>query len=196
MLEQRIGRVHRLGQQRPVQVINLVAARSIEEGMLSLLAFKQSLFSGVLDGGESNVTLEGTRLSRFMKQVEQATAPANAPPAAPTALDTAPAPKPVVPDASAAPMPESADTTLTDTPATASSVAAVNPWQPLLAVGARLIDKLSRSANENVDSRAVDNLVQRDPHSGERYLRLPVPEPEAVEQLATALLRLLAGPAK
>ncbi|MFT5174834.1 MAG: superfamily II DNA or RNA helicase [Gammaproteobacteria bacterium] len=196
VLEQRIGRVHRLGQQRPVQVINLVAARSIEEGMLSLLAFKQSLFSGVLDGGESNVTLEGTRLSRFMKQVEQATAPANAPPAAPTALDTAPAPKPVARDASAAPMPESADTTPTDTPATASSVAAVNPWQPLLAVGARLIDELSRSANENVDSRAVGNLVQRDPHSGERYLRLPVPEPEAVEQLATALLRLLAGPAK
>ena len=37
-LEQRIGRVHRMGQRRGVQVINLVAQGSIEEGMLGVLA--------------------------------------------------------------------------------------------------------------------------------------------------------------
>ena len=52
VLEQRIGRVHRLGQTRRVQVVNFVAQGTIEEGMLSVLKFKKSLFAGVLDGGD------------------------------------------------------------------------------------------------------------------------------------------------
>jgi len=42
ILEQRIARIHRMGQVRPVQVINFVAKGTIEEGMLSVLAFKRS----------------------------------------------------------------------------------------------------------------------------------------------------------
>ena len=89
-LEQRIGRVHRIGQSRGVQVINLVAQGSIEEGMLGVLAFKKSLFAGVLDGGDSAVFMNGTRLSQFTESVdavngamgaaeEAATAPSSGP---------------------------------------------------------------------------------------------------------------------
>ena len=46
VLEQRIGRVHRLGQKQPVRVVNFVAQGTIEEGMLSVLKFKKSLFAG------------------------------------------------------------------------------------------------------------------------------------------------------
>ena len=56
VLEQRIGRVHRLGQTQPVQVVNFVAKGTIEEGMLSVLAFKKSLFAGVLDGGSGEIS--------------------------------------------------------------------------------------------------------------------------------------------
>jgi SNF2 family DNA or RNA helicase len=66
VLEQRIGRVHRMGQSRGVQVVNFVGQGSIEEGMLAVLAFKKSLFAGVLDGGEHEVFMQGTRLSQFM----------------------------------------------------------------------------------------------------------------------------------
>jgi SNF2 family DNA or RNA helicase len=38
LLEQRIGRIHRLGQKRPVQIVDFVAKGTIEEGMLSVLA--------------------------------------------------------------------------------------------------------------------------------------------------------------
>jgi SNF2 family DNA or RNA helicase len=74
VLEQRIGRVHRLGQTRPVRVVHLIAQGTIEEGMLARLGFKRSLFAGVLDGGEREVFLGGGRLARFMESVEQATA--------------------------------------------------------------------------------------------------------------------------
>jgi SNF2 family DNA or RNA helicase len=73
VLEQRIGRVHRLGQRRPVRVINFVAGGTIEHGMLSLLKFKKSLFAGVLDGGQNEIFLDGSRLKRFMDSVENVT---------------------------------------------------------------------------------------------------------------------------
>ena len=93
-LEQRIGRVHRMGQRRGVQVINLVAQGSIEQGMLGVLAFKQSLFAGVLDGGDSAVFMNGTRLSKFMESVGEVTeamgAAEEAVPTAPAAASTNP----------------------------------------------------------------------------------------------------------
>jgi len=79
VLEQRIGRVHRMGQERSVQVVNFVAQGSIEEGMLSVLAFKKSLFAGVLDGGESAVFMNGTRLAKFMQSVQEVTGKMGAP---------------------------------------------------------------------------------------------------------------------
>jgi len=39
-----------------------------------VLTFKKSLFAGVLDGGEREVFLGGSRLSRFIDTVEKATA--------------------------------------------------------------------------------------------------------------------------
>ncbi|MFO0897381.1 MAG: DEAD/DEAH box helicase [Pirellulales bacterium] len=73
VLEQRIGRVHRMGQKLPVQVVNFIAQGTIEEGMLSLLGFKKSLSAGILDGGEREIFLGGSRLKRFMETVDRAT---------------------------------------------------------------------------------------------------------------------------
>jgi len=65
VLEQRIGRVYRLGQEKKVQVFNFVSAYSIEHRILHLLEFKKSVFSGVLDeDGKDQVMLEG-----FMQSV-------------------------------------------------------------------------------------------------------------------------------
>lgn len=65
VLEQRISRVYRLGQERAVRVINFIAEGTIEHGMLALHRFKRSTFSCILDGGENEVLMEGSRLSRL-----------------------------------------------------------------------------------------------------------------------------------
>ncbi|MBT4638768.1 MAG: DEAD/DEAH box helicase, partial [Deltaproteobacteria bacterium] len=49
VLEQRIARIHRLGQKNKVQIIKLVAADSYEENVLQLLSGKQDLFNNVID---------------------------------------------------------------------------------------------------------------------------------------------------
>ncbi|MDP3042755.1 MAG: DEAD/DEAH box helicase [Candidatus Omnitrophota bacterium] len=73
VLEQRICRVHRIGQKRCVRVINFITEGSIEQGMLSLHKFKRSMFSGILDNGENEVFMGISRFNQFIKTVETAT---------------------------------------------------------------------------------------------------------------------------
>ena len=55
VLEQRIGRAHRMGQKRPVQVFLLVTENTLEENLLATLSAKHELSQAVLDP-ESDVT--------------------------------------------------------------------------------------------------------------------------------------------
>lgn len=63
VLEQRIARIFRLGQEKPVQIINLVSKGSIEEGMINKLRFKKSMFEGVLDGGADTVFVDESKFN-------------------------------------------------------------------------------------------------------------------------------------
>jgi len=49
VLEQRIGRAHRMGQKRPVQVFLLVTENTLEENLLATLSAKHELAQAVLD---------------------------------------------------------------------------------------------------------------------------------------------------
>ncbi len=71
VLEQRIGRAHRMGQRKVVRVINFIAENSIEHGILGLLKYKKSVFAGVLDGGDDQVLMQGSRFNRLMDTVEK-----------------------------------------------------------------------------------------------------------------------------
>lgn len=70
IIEQRIGRIHRIGQQRGVEVINLIAEGTIEDAMRSRLRFKASLFEGVLDGGEDAVFLGDDKFDSLLSGLE------------------------------------------------------------------------------------------------------------------------------
>ncbi len=72
VLEQRIGRIHRLGQELPIDVYNLVSEYGIESRISTVVGMKQALFSGVFDGTTNEVSFEsaGTFASRIEKLVE------------------------------------------------------------------------------------------------------------------------------
>lgn len=57
-LQQRIGRLHRIGQQDTVTVINLVVKDSIEERVLKVIDEKSNLFRNIVDGDFSSVEHE------------------------------------------------------------------------------------------------------------------------------------------
>ena len=69
VLEQRIGRIYRLGQTRPIEVYNLVSQGSIEQRIAELVGAKSQLFKGLFDGTSDEIRFE--RASSFMSDVER-----------------------------------------------------------------------------------------------------------------------------
>jgi len=186
VLEQRIGRVHRLGQTQPVQVVSFVAKGTIEEGMLSVLGFKRSLFAGVLDGGEREVFLGGSRLKRFLESVEHVTA-GLPPPIVEDAADDAAA-EPVVAE-------EGVDGDSEVTAASASAHPAADPLSHLLRAGLDLLTQFATAAgtDQALAGAAAPRLFERirDESSGQSYLKIRMPEPEVVDRVAQALRAFL-----
>lgn len=71
LLEQRVGRIFRIGQERSISVINMVSSSTIEERMLGVLAFKKSMAEGVLDPeGDDTIVMSESRFKKFMETVE------------------------------------------------------------------------------------------------------------------------------
>ena len=72
VLEQRIARIYRLGQERNIQIINLVSHESFEEKMLDRLKFKTAMFEGVLDNGEDSVFIgDKSKLEQMMQSLSE-----------------------------------------------------------------------------------------------------------------------------
>jgi superfamily II DNA or RNA helicase len=186
VLEQRIGRVHRLGQREPVRVVNFVAKGSIEEGMLSVLKFKRSLFSGVLDGGSATVDLGGSRMTKFIEAVEATTAGIPQP-AAEERAEAAEAKR----EFTGKPA-QSTESGVIDVPAPT----AANPWAALLQAGVAVLQQLSAVGGGSSSAGLQGGLVQKDEKTGEPYLRLPVPSEAAVADAVAALSRLFDGAKK
>jgi superfamily II DNA or RNA helicase len=69
VLAQRIARVHRMGQHRPVQVFNLVTRGSIEERVLRSLAQKRNLFEGVFSGTSNEVLIDQLGQQAFLDNI-------------------------------------------------------------------------------------------------------------------------------
>jgi superfamily II DNA/RNA helicase len=187
LLEQRISRIHRMGQAQPVRIVNFVAKGTIEEGMLSVLAFKRSLSAGILDGGAGEISLGGSRLNRFMKDVEKVTGRMG------DGETMAPGEEMV--NANAAISEASAHATSSDekvdayrvgrdeTPSAQPAVGA-DPWAALLQLGSEFVSTLSATG---ASARESHPWIERDPSTGTRSLKLPLPTPEIAKRLADTL---------
>ena len=178
VLEQRIGRIHRLGQHRPVRVVNFVAQGTIEHGMLSLLSFKQSLFSGVLDKGKDEVFLGGTRLKRFMDSIDKATG--------------------AIPE----PMPQQAkaggdggsieeEASITAEKRKAAESEPEQAWNDIISAGLTFFDKLGQTLLKGEGQPSTKTFpgleIETDKATGQRHLKVAIPKKETIQGIVNLL---------
>lgn len=190
VLEQRIARIHRMGQARPVRIVNFVAKGTIEEGMLSVLAFKRSLAEGILDGGNGEISLGGSRLNRFMKQVESVTGSMGEGEAMAPAEEVG---MPITTVGARSVQHTGADGSVGSQEMAVGSSngsggslrdTSSDPWQALMQVGVQLLGALAAGSGS---SAAAHPWIERDPDTGAQNLKVPLPPPELARPLADAL---------
>lgn len=200
VLEQRVGRVYRLGQTQPVSVVNYISQGTIEEGMLGVIQFKKNMFAGVLDGGETNVFLGGGKLKRFMETVDKIAG--NIPPAIPEE----PAEPEPVPGSSSRDSDRMDEGRPVD-PGTGKSKAEdtlpsdqggftgqADPLAGLLQTGLSLLQQLAagtKSGDGNGSRQNQGVRIDQDAQTGQSYLRLQLPDPEVLNGVLTAVGKLL-----
>jgi SNF2 family DNA or RNA helicase len=91
VLEQRIARVHRMGQHRPVQVFHLVMRDSIEERVLRVLGQKRALFEELFAGENDEIAFGSMGQQAFLDAMREVVTPPAPAPAEPPAAAPEPA---------------------------------------------------------------------------------------------------------
>ncbi len=197
VLEQRIARIYRLGQERNVQVINLVARETIEEKMLDKLRFKSAMFEGVLDNGEDTIFLGNeSKLTAMMEtlgevideeQVEKSEKVADQPD-----IDMeADAPEPLKEDKEASNQPD-AELQQSESELPKPSAVSLEPQQ-LVAQGISFFSGLAQTLQSpEATAKLVDSIVETDKETGESHLRIPVPDKQTVQSLLNMVGKLFA----
>ena len=193
-LEQRIGRVHRLGQAHPVHVVHLLTKDSIEERVWETLKVKKSLFKGVFDSPAAEVSFAALGRKSTLQAVKEifADQPARPKPVtdkAPTKpVPTRSAPEqasPTTPSRAAAAQPP-AERRAASQPAAFEQAAAA-----LIETGVRFLESLTAVARSAPDGSGLSSLLSRDPCTRRPVLSIPLPESFDQGRIAQAISALL-----
>lgn len=209
ILEQRIARIYRIGQNRNIQVINMVTPSSIEERMLSTLNFKTSLFEGILDNGEDCILLEDSKLDKIMENIsatfvsrpeeekggeticqedkEEAKEKSDAVHPADTMDDQGGYTK----EDMVSPIEEDNVTKAKEVPDHSDKTASTSQ---LIQQGISFLSGLAQTLNSPEATRQlVEDLVEEDKETGQASLRIPIPDKESVTNLLNLVGKLFSG---
>jgi hypothetical protein len=169
-LEQRIGRVHRLGQSRSVHVIHLLTTGSIEERVWETLQRKKSLFAGVFDSPTDEVSFAALGRKSGLEAMKEVVADRPQPEK----------PKPVMEKA----LPPAPPSARVEAPPDNLGTAAAG----LLEAGIKFLE--SMTADRPLD-QVLSGLISRDPGTNRPMLSIPLPESITEGRLTSALAGLL-----
>jgi superfamily II DNA/RNA helicase len=177
VLEQRIGRAHRMGQKRPVQVFVMVTENSIEENLLSTLSAKHTLALAALD---TESEIEAVDLASGMEELK-------------SRLEVLLGAKPEAPlDHSEKARQEDRARQLVERERLASAggqlVSAAFGFLGQMIPGDGETEE-SRELSSLIRSR-LDECIERD-DSGQYHLNVTLPDPAALDSLASSLGRIL-----
>lgn len=197
VLEQRIGRIYRIGQRRNIQVINLVSVGTIEERMLSKLKFKTDLFDGVLNGGEDNIFLDDNKLESMVKDFALDAGPleVNNSLAGTEVIDESEIESPSSGEARGLPSDEAeVPSEAIDSTSEASDVPskAVDSPSDVIGKGAAFFGSLLDTLKDpEATGKLVDTLVKEDPSTGKASINIPISGKEPVRQLLDLIGKML-----
>ena len=209
LLEQRIARIHRMGQKNKVSVINFVSRDTIEQRMLGVLKFKTSLAQGILDQGESAIFLSDSKFYAFMKDIEQMTVQESEPRTAALVSDeeenmevresdTKEAIEPIIPgDDDFEPfdnqLSSTSDESQPETPKETKETVAGEPSE-LLAKGFSFLSGLAKTlSTKDGAEQLAHSLVEKDEKTGKTHLKIPVENEETVSNVLNMLGNLFKG---
>lgn len=205
VLEQRIARIYRLGQERNVQVINLVAKDTIEEGMLGKLRFKTAMFEGVLDNGEDTIFLGNeTKFTAMMDTLGEVLEEEKLQPAPEVSDTEADEQEPLKEESPKSEEPtnqntlvqqdQSEEETVSSSSSTSSAHSVPRQPQELVAQGISFLSGLAQTLQSpEATQQLVDTLVETDAETGESHLRIPVPDKQTVQTLLNFVGKLFSN---
>ena len=184
-LEQRIGRVHRLGQAHPVHVVHLLTKGSIEERVWETLKLKKSLFAGVFDSPTGEVRFAALGRKSVLQAVKEIFA--NQPGR----------PKPLVDQPAAKAMPiQSVPGSIPSSVPPAAAPAAAPSFSEfeqaaagLIEIAVRFLESLAAVTQDAPAGEPFSSLVSLDPRTNRPVLSIPLPR--SVDQ--NRLVRALSG---
>jgi hypothetical protein len=184
-----------------VRVVNFISSGSIEARILELLKFKKSVFAGALDqDGEDVVMIGESQLKRFMNTVE--TVSEKIEKSDPLAEEQ------ILREAERDEALADRAEQLERDPNAAGGVGVsalesgkgLEGLNTLLVRGAEFLMNLSQTLTAPTRESATQSsikglspLLERDEASGRSFLKIPMPEPEAIQTLLSSLGALLGG---
>jgi superfamily II DNA or RNA helicase len=183
-LEQRIGRVHRLGQAHPVHVVHLLTKDSIEERVWETLKLKKSLFAGVFDSPTGEVSFAALGRKSVLQAVKEIFAGQSG------------RPKPLIdqPPAKAIPV-QSVPASPSAAPASAAQASQSTEFEQaaagLIETGVRFLESLATVAQNAPADETFANLVSHDPRTNRPVLSIPLPKSVDQNRLIRALSAVL-----
>ena len=190
VLEQRIGRVHRLGQYRTVRVINFVSESSIEERILELLKFKKSVFTGALDDAGENVVMIGeSRLKQYMQSVETMTENLPKVDASMERQEQREAER----DEKEANLKEQTAEKEEAITTRKEDDQRLDYFNDLITSGTQFLMNLNKAISQPAQTpgKYPSTFIDRDEKTGKTYLKIPLPKPEVVQNIFSTLGELL-----
>ncbi|MEX2336533.1 MAG: DEAD/DEAH box helicase [Fulvivirga sp.] len=195
VLEQRIARIHRLGQKKKVNIINMVSTGTIEHKMLDVLKFKSSLAEGILDQGEDAIFMGDSKFKTFMKSVGEMVDNTEE---AETSSAKSVADKEDMQEENRMAEAERADAkekkeskqlsffgdddVATKTGTSDKKETAETPANELLSAGMDFFGKLATTlADKKATDEFVSSIMEKDKSTGKSYVKIPVADEKTVE---------------
>ena len=191
-LEQRIGRVHRMGQAHPVHVVHLLTKDSIEERVWETLKLKKSLFAGVFDSPTGEVSFAKLGRKSVLQTMKEIFA------------DQPGRPKPVVDQAPPKAVPAPPPVVLPHPVAPPPAMPAHGIEQQagaLIETGLRFLESLAAIVQSTPAGTTTDqpitpslaSLISHDQETGRKTLSIPLPQSIDGDRLTRAIAGVLSA---